>query len=83
MHPLQYIYGHKLRNKAEFHNIVIKAFVLLSIFIVEVQTDGTNYNRRINIRLHVRVIHIWTIPEFNRPREDGSIHLLLLDEKVC
>jgi len=37
---------------------------------------------RIKIRLHVRVVHVWTIPEFNRPDEDNFIHLLLLDEKV-
>lgn len=37
---------------------------------------------RINIRLRVRVVHVWTIPEFNRPQEDSAMHLLLLDEKV-
>jgi hypothetical protein len=37
---------------------------------------------KINIKIHCRVIHIWTIPDFSNPNEDGSMHMLLLDEKV-
>ena len=74
-----------------FHNIVKKTFVLLSIVIVEsfnkmapiITPIAAIVAGRINIRMHVCVVHIWTIPEFNKPQEDGSIHLLLLDEKVC
>jgi len=37
---------------------------------------------KINIKLHVRVINVWIVPDFSRPTEDNFIHLLLLDEKV-
>lgn len=37
---------------------------------------------KINIKLHVRVINLWTVPDFSRPTEDNFIHLLLIDEKV-
>lgn len=37
---------------------------------------------KINIKLRVRVIHVWTVSEFNNPNEDNSIHMLLLDDKV-
>lgn len=37
---------------------------------------------KINIKLRVRVIHLRTIPEFNKPNEDNSIHVMLLDDKV-
>jgi hypothetical protein len=37
---------------------------------------------KINIKLHVRVIHMWTVPDYSKPREDGCLHMLLLDEKV-
>jgi len=38
---------------------------------------------KISIKLHVRVINVWTVSEFHNPAEDSSIHMLLLDEKVC
>jgi len=37
---------------------------------------------KINIRLRVRVVHVWTVSEFTHPNEDNSIHMLLLDDKV-
>jgi hypothetical protein len=37
---------------------------------------------KINIKLRVRVVHVWTVSEFNNPNEDNSIHMLLLDDKV-
>ncbi|KEH33752.1 DUF223 domain protein [Medicago truncatula] len=37
---------------------------------------------KINIKLHVRVINLWTVPDFSRPTEDNFIHLLLIDEKL-
>lgn len=37
---------------------------------------------KINIKIHCRVIHMWTVPDYNNPNEDGCMHMLLLDEKV-
>jgi len=37
---------------------------------------------RINLKLKVRVINLWTIPDYNRSTEDASIHMLLIDEHV-
>jgi len=37
---------------------------------------------RINIRLRVHMVHIWTIPDYNNPQEDSYIHMLLIDENV-
>jgi hypothetical protein len=37
---------------------------------------------RINIKFQARVIHLWTVQDFNRPTEDISIHMLLIDDKV-
>ncbi|RHN82124.1 putative nucleic acid-binding protein [Medicago truncatula] len=37
---------------------------------------------KINIKLRVRVVHVWTVSEFNNPNEDNSIHMLLLDDKL-
>lgn len=36
---------------------------------------------KINIKIHCRVIHMWTVPDYNNPTEDGCMHMLLLDEK--
>jgi hypothetical protein len=37
---------------------------------------------RINFKLKVRFIHMWSIPEFGNPAEAQFIHMLLLDERV-
>ncbi|AES99413.2 hypothetical protein MTR_5g080500 [Medicago truncatula] len=37
---------------------------------------------KINIKLRVRVVHVWTVSKFNNPNEDNSIHMLLLDDKL-
>jgi len=37
---------------------------------------------KINIKIHCRVIHMWTLPDYNNLNEDGFMHILLLDEKV-
>ena len=37
---------------------------------------------RINIRLRVRVINLWTVPDFNKPSDDGALRIMLLDAKV-
>ena len=37
---------------------------------------------KINFKLKVRFIHMWSIPEFGNPAEDQFIHMLLLDERV-
>ena len=37
---------------------------------------------KVNIKLHVCVINLWIVLDFNRPTEDNYINLLLLDEKV-
>jgi len=37
---------------------------------------------KVHIRLRVRVIHMWTVPDYNNPQEDGVLHMLLMDEKV-
>jgi len=33
---------------------------------------------RINIKLHVRVITLLSIPYFSRPNEDNNMHMILL-----
>lgn len=37
---------------------------------------------KIEFQLRVRVIHFWTLPDRNNTVEEGSLHMLLLDEKV-
>jgi hypothetical protein len=37
---------------------------------------------KIELALKARVIHLWSIPDRNNPAEEGSLHMLLLDEKV-
>jgi hypothetical protein len=37
---------------------------------------------RINIKFQARVIHLWTVQDFNNPTEDIGIHMLLIDDKV-
>ncbi|MCH91160.1 replication protein A 70 kDa dna-binding subunit, partial [Trifolium medium] len=38
---------------------------------------------KINFKLKVRLIHVWTIPEFNNPAENQCLHMLMLDEQVA
>jgi len=35
-----------------------------------------------NLALIARVIHLWSVPDRTNPAEEGSLHMLLLDEKV-
>lgn len=35
-----------------------------------------------DLALTVRVIHLWSVPDRTNPAVDGSLHMLLLDEKV-
>lgn len=35
-----------------------------------------------DLALTVRVIHLWSVPDRTNPVVDGSLHMLLLDEKV-
>lgn len=36
---------------------------------------------KIELALKARVIHLWSIPDWNNHAEEGSLHMLLLDEK--
>jgi len=35
-----------------------------------------------DLALTARVIHLWSVPDRTNPAEEGSLHMLLLDEKV-
>lgn len=37
---------------------------------------------KIDWKIRVRIVNLWKIPDFNKPKEASSIELLLLDEKV-
>lgn len=37
---------------------------------------------KIKLKLKVRVVHMWTVPDFNIPNEESFLHMLLLDERV-
>jgi len=37
---------------------------------------------KIDWKIRVRIVNLWKIPDFNRPKESSSIELLLLDENV-
>jgi len=37
---------------------------------------------KIELASKARVIRLWSIPDRNNPTEEGSLHMLLLDEKV-
>lgn len=37
---------------------------------------------KVNWRLEVRVIRLWTLPEYNNPLAVNSIEMILLDENV-
>ena len=45
--------------------------------VSEVRCGNTSFN------LKARVIHLWSVPDKINPAEEGTIHMLLLDEKVC
>lgn len=36
-----------------------------------------------DLYLKARVIHLWSVPDKLNPAEDGSLQMVLLDEKVC
>jgi hypothetical protein len=36
-----------------------------------------------DLKLKVRIAHIWCIPDKDRPNEISCMNLLLVDEKVC
>jgi len=36
----------------------------------------------IDLALMARVIHLWSVPDHTNPAEEGSLHMLFLDEKV-
>lgn len=36
-----------------------------------------------DLYLKARVIHLWRVPDKLNPAEDGSLQMVLLDEKVC
>jgi len=38
---------------------------------------------KIELAVRARIIHLWSVPDRVNPVEDGSLHMLLLDEKVC
>jgi hypothetical protein len=35
-----------------------------------------------NMRINVRVLRLWKVPTFLNPSENGSIEMVLVDEKV-
>jgi len=35
-----------------------------------------------DLALTARVIQLWSVPDCTNPAEEGSLHMLLLDEKV-
>jgi len=37
---------------------------------------------KINIKLNVRVMNLWTVTDYNNADEETSIHMLLIDDKV-
>jgi len=37
---------------------------------------------KIDWKIRVRIVNLWKIPDFNKPKEASSIELLLLDENV-
>jgi len=39
--------------------------------------------RRDNLRIKVRVVHVWEVPSFINPRQINSLEMDLVDEKVC
>jgi len=37
---------------------------------------------KIELVVRARIIHLWSLPDKVNPEEAGSLHMLLLDEKV-
>jgi len=37
---------------------------------------------KIDWKIHVRIVYLWKILEFNKPKQAFGVELLLLDEKI-